>query len=280
MSDPDYTKLASDAWTQGSKVFTAAQQAMLMDLAGRLLMPGAMLPLQALMPNNPDLKNATETFQKLMSAWRDLPSSVITSEGGVQDRITSELLQKILDPREWMNAVGFMDETVRRLSEGPKFADMGQAESKFAVLATAWSELRAASVDYHAHLLSAWTKAASEFASKLNEIVGKNASAIGSRKDLIAMWVDVANRHHLEVQSTPAFLETQRKLLRASTAFRLAQQDLTGYYSELFGLPTRAEIDDLTRTVSELRRDFRAERRAHQRERALWSSAAKSKGSP
>src|SRR6516162_1932480 len=109
MSDPDYTKLANDAWTQGSKAFTAAQQAMLTDLAGRLVMPGAMLPLQAFMTNNSDLQSATEAFQKLMSAWRDLPSSVITSQGGVQDRLTSELLQKIFDPREWMNAVGFMD---------------------------------------------------------------------------------------------------------------------------------------------------------------------------
>jgi polyhydroxyalkanoate synthase subunit PhaE len=276
MSDPDYAKLASDAWTQGSKAFTAAHQAMLTDLASRLLMPGAMLPLQALMPNNSDLQNATEAFQNLMSAWRDLPSSVVASEGGAQNRVTSELLQKIFDPREWMKAVGFVDETVRRLSEGPKFADVGQVESKFAALATALSELRAANVEYHTHLLGAWTKAASEFASKLNELAGKNAAAIGSRKDLIAMWVDIANRHHLEVQSTPAFLQTQRKLLRASTTFRLAQQDLTGYYSELFGLPTRAEIDDLTRTVSELRRQFRAERRAHQRERALSSSRAKS----
>jgi polyhydroxyalkanoate synthase subunit PhaE len=279
MSDPYYTKLVGEAWTQGSKALTAAQQAMMTDLAGRLLMPGTMLPLQALMSNNSNLQNATEAFQKLMSAWRDLPSSVISDKGGTQNRITSELLQKIFDPREWMNAVGFMDETVRRLSEGPTFADVGQVESKFAALATAWSELRAASVQYHTHLLDAWTKAASEFAIKLNEATSKNAT-IGSRKDLVGMWVDVANRHHLEVQSTPAFLETQRKLLRASTAFRLAQQDLTGYYSELLGLPTRAEIDDLTRTVSELRRDFRAERRARQRESALRSSAVKPKGSP
>jgi polyhydroxyalkanoate synthase subunit PhaE len=278
MSDPYYTKLVSDAWTLGSKALTAAQQAMITDLAGQFPVPGAM-PLHALMPNNSNLENATQAFQKLMSAWRDLPSSVISDEGGTQDRITFELLQRIFDPREWMNAVGFMDETVRRLSEGPKFSDVGQVESKFAALATAWSELRAASVEHHTHLLGAWTKAASEFASKLNEAASKNAT-IGSRKDLVGMWVDVANRHHLEVQSTPAFLETQRKLLRASTAFRLAQQDLAGYYSELFGLPTRAEIDDLTKTVSELRRDFRAERRARQREGTLRSSAVKPKGGP
>jgi hypothetical protein len=53
--------------------------------------------------------------------------------------------------------------------------------------------------------------------------------------------------------------------LRASTALRLAQQDLTDQYAEFFGLPTRPEIDDLTRTVADLRREIRAARRAAQK---------------
>ena len=111
-----------------------------------------------------------------------------------------------------------------------------------------------------------------EFAAKLNEAVSKG-TALGSRSDLVAIWVEIANRHQLEMQTIPAFLENQLKLLRASTELRLAQQDLADIYGEVLGLPTRAEMDDLTRMVSELRRELRAVRRTPK------SEVASSRGS-
>jgi polyhydroxyalkanoate synthase subunit PhaE len=244
------------------------------------VMPGPMmLPLQAFSATNPNLQSAADAFQKLMVAWKDLPSTVATEDGKPADRITAALLQKIFDPREWLNATGFMDETVRRLAEGPKFADFGHIEGKLVALMTAWAELRAASLEHQTHVLSAWTKAATEFAAKLNEAASKGTS-LGSRSDLVAMWVEVANRHQLEMQTTPAFLENQLKLLRASTELRLAQQELADLYGEVLGLPTRAEMDDLARTVSELRRELRDVRRGPRGEASNRRSSAKRKAVP
>ena len=42
---------------------------------------------------------------------------------------------------------------------------------------------------------------------------------------------------------------------------RLAQQELAEFYSEMFGYPTRTELDDVHRTVTELRRELRAFKR-------------------
>jgi polyhydroxyalkanoate synthase subunit PhaE len=264
MSEPDYAKFFAEMWTKGGEALTAGQQSMMKDLATQMGGPGFMkMPWQAFMPTSPNLQNSTEAFQKLMTAWKDLPATFQTAGGGAKDPITFELLQKIFDPREWLNTVGMMDDTARYMSEGPKFADIGQVEGKFAALMTASAELRATSIEYQTHLLGAWTKAATEFATKLNEAAQSN-KPIGSRNDLVALWVETANRHQLEVQSTPAFLETQRKLLRASTTLRLAQQNVTDHFAEMFGLPTRPEIDDLTKTVSELRRELRAQRRKQQ----------------
>jgi polyhydroxyalkanoate synthase subunit PhaE len=261
MSEPDYTKFFADFWTNSGAAITAAQQAMIKEMAGKMVMPGPMMmPLQAFSATNPNLQSAADAFQRLMVAWKDLPSAVTGEDGKPADHITAALLQKIFDPREWLNATGFMDETARRLTEGPKFADFGHIEGKLVALTTAWAELRTASIEHQTHVLSAWTKAATEFAAKLNEAASKGKS-LGSRSDLVAIWVEVANRHQLEMQTTPAFLENQLKLLRASTELRLAQQELADLYGEMFGLPTRAEIDDLARMVSELRRELRAGRR-------------------
>jgi polyhydroxyalkanoate synthase subunit PhaE len=262
MSEPDYTKFFADLWTNSGAAITAAQQAMIKDLAGKMAIPGPMmLPFQAFSANNPNLQSTADAFQKLIVAWKDLPSAMSSEDGKPADHLTAALLQRIFDPREWLKATGFMDETVQRLAEGPQFADFGHIEGKLVVLTTAWAQLRTASIEHQTHVLGAWTKAVTEFAAKLNEAASKGAS-LGSRSDLVAMWVEIANRHQLEMQTMPVFLENQLKLLRASTDLRLAQQDLADLYGEVLGLPTRAEVDDLARMVSELRREVRARRRA------------------
>ena len=43
---------------------------------------------------------------------------------------------------------------------------------------------------------------------------------------------------------------------------RLAQQEMAAFYSEMFGYPTREEIDDVHRVVTELRRELRKLQRA------------------
>ena len=75
------------------------------------------------------------------------------------------------------------------------------------------------------------------------------------------MWVETANEVLLETQRSDAFLKTQRDLLKASTDLRLAQQELAEFYSEMFGYPTRTELDDVHKTVTELRRELRAFKR-------------------
>jgi hypothetical protein len=78
---------------------------------------------------------------------------------------------------------------------------------------------------------------------------------------VLALWVETANEVLLETQRSEAFLSTQRDLVTASTDLRLAQQELAEFYSEMFGYPTRTELDDVHRTVTELRRELRAFKR-------------------
>jgi len=261
MAELDYAKMFTDMWTKGGDALTVAQQAMMKDIMSRMALPGPMMmPWQAFNVPDNDLQGAVQTYQTLMQTWKELPSS-LTDENGKNDRITTDLLKKVFDPHEWLTAIGIVDQPVRHLTEGPKFADFGHIERKFVTLMNAWAAVRATSIKHQTNVLSAWTKAASEFAGKLNEAMTK-AKPIGSRSELVAMWVEIANRHLLEAQSTPTYLETQRELLRASSDLRIAQQELADLYGEVFGFPTRPEIDDLTRTVSELRREVRALRRA------------------
>ena len=75
------------------------------------------------------------------------------------------------------------------------------------------------------------------------------------------MWIESANRQLLETQHADPFLQTQAALIRATTDLHMAQQELVEHFGKQYGFPTRTEMDDVHRTVTELRREIRAMRR-------------------
>src|SRR3954468_9489013 len=115
-------------------------------------------------------------------------------------------------------------------------------------------------------------KAAGAFAKALNERA-ERGEALESSREVIALWVETANEVLLEAQWSDAFLKTQRDLLKASTDLRLAHQELAEFYSEMFGYPTRTELDDVHKTVTELRRELRAFKRESRAARPAPESA-------
>ena len=78
---------------------------------------------------------------------------------------------------------------------------------------------------------------------------------------MLALWTETTNRVLLATQRSEPFLKTQAAMIRAGTELRLAQQQVAERWAESFGLPTRTEIDDVHRTLTELRRELRALKR-------------------
>lgn len=290
MSDTEFFKLWGEFWKTGSAL-AAAQPGMFdgmvrqmslqnapplsptappaIPFAAGMALPwqGMAFPWCSFAPTDHAAKGASDALQNAMEAWKELPSKLgftvdKRAEAG-SDTVTAELLKKILDPREWMSVTGFMDATVQRLAEGPKFADFGHVEQMNASLAKAWGTLCTVNAQHQSNVLKAWTEAISDFVGKLNATATKG-EPLTSRSELVSMWVEIGNRHLIEAQSSEPFLKTQRELLRASLDFRLAQQALTNFYADLFGIPTRPEIDDLARMVADLRREVRTYRRTRQ----------------
>src|SRR4029453_6232839 len=106
-----------------------------------------------------------------------------------------------------------------------------------------------------------WLQAAGTMAKHLNEKADRK-EALTSWRDLPALWVGSAETAPPETQCAEVYLKSQREILKASTDLRLAQQEVVAFYSETFGYPTRAELDDVYRGVTELRRELRALQRA------------------
>jgi polyhydroxyalkanoate synthase subunit PhaE len=248
-------------WARGGKEFSAAQQSILDDLSRRMA-EGAGQKASRTSPawfEPQELASVNETFATLWTSALGLSQSItrIMQQGKKPDPLVAELLSKLFDPRAWFSSLGGMDETLMRMAEGPRLADLWDTERKLLNVFNAWAALRRRSAEHNIVMLEVWMRAAGSFAKTLNEKADRKET-LGSWREVLALWVETANTALLETQRSDKYLETQRELLKASTDLRLAQQEMTAFYSEVFGYPTRAELDDVHRSVTELRRELRA----------------------
>jgi polyhydroxyalkanoate synthase subunit PhaE len=208
-----------------------------------------------------ELAAANAAFTQLWSSASELSATITkgVQAGEKPDPLVAEMLGRIFDPGVWFSA-GNMDEALQRLAEGPRLADLWDVERKFLGVFNAWVALRRRSLEHNTVMLEAWMRAAGAFAKRLNEMADASQSIESPRK-LLTLWVETANDVMLETQRSEPFLNTQREILTASTELRLAQQEVAAFYSEMFGYPTRTELDDVHKTVTELRRELRALKR-------------------
>jgi len=195
---------------------------------------------------------ATALSQTLTAAMR--------GEAGASDTPAGAVLARLFDPQAWLGGTAELDTAVDRLAEGPQFADLRHSENRVGTLSRAWIALQRAQARHQAVMLDAWTRAAGTFAREANARADRGES-FASAQEMMQSWVETANAVLVEVQRSDAFLSAQRDILKASTDLKLAQQDMAALMSGFYGQPTRGEIDEVHKSVTELRREIRTLRR-------------------
>ena len=264
MNPFDAMQNLADLWNKGGQAYLTAQQGLFTGMADTMAKAagrGDKASFQAFAPDTQGFEAARQDFAKLWSSASELSSALTRNLKADQaNPQVAAMLAKIVDPRGWLGATNEVDQTLQRMAEGPQLADLWNTERKFIAVFNAWTAMRRHSLEHNNVVLEAWMKAAGAFAKLLNERADKG-EALESWRAVLALWVETANEVLLETQRSEAFLSTQRDLVKASSELRLAQQDLAEFYSEMFGYPTRTELDDVHRTVTELRRELRAFKR-------------------
>lgn len=253
MTPIEYMQALAEMWGRGGKEFAALQQSF---LSGFPAAPqGGMFDAQGLV-------QANQAFAKMWSSAMQVSQTISSNMRGgeKQDPILAEMLAKIFDPRAWFAGTDSMDQALQKMAEGPRLADLWNTEQKMLALFNAWSALRRRSLEHNTVMLQAWIAAAGKFAQELNARADRK-ERVETWRDMLALWVETANNVLLETQRSETYLKSQREILKASVELRLAQQDLAALYSEVFGYPTRQELDDVHRAVTELRRELRASMR-------------------
>jgi polyhydroxyalkanoate synthase subunit PhaE len=147
-------------------------------------------------------------------------------------------------------------QAIRRLTQGPQFADAGTTERRMAKLTELWLEVQAATRGYEQVISEAWMLASQRFGTALAERHRPGGDALAP-KEAARLWLDIADRTLMETHRSEGFLAAQRRLLRSGIDFLLAERELVESVAEPAGLPTRTEIDEVHRSVQELKRRVR-----------------------
>src|SRR4051794_159118 len=193
----EYMQAMAEMWGRAGKDFAAAQQSMFSDVAGQMTKAAGQPGANAALPNAVDyqeLMQANTTFTTLWSSAAELSATLTRNmQGGeTQDRMVTELLSKIFDPRGWFSSMDGMDQALQRMAEGPRLSDVWDTERRMLTLFNAWAALRRRSLEHNTVVLQAWLQAAGGFAKQLNEKAEKQ-EALGSWREVLALWVETAN---------------------------------------------------------------------------------------
>ena len=153
-----------------------------------------------------------------------------------------------------MTAGNDLAEAIERMAKGPRLADVMDFDRKLANLTAAWNELQGKLAAYQMVAAKPWMRAAEQFSARTPDEKSKDTNW---RKQLGA-WNELANEELIANQRTEEFLVAQKQLLQAATEFRARQSEISDTIAAMLGIPTQRDFDEVTRQLTELRREVRA----------------------
>lgn len=207
------------------------------------------------MSQSPKPPNPFPSLETLTAAWMSALTPAVMDGGPV------DLATRLLDPRRWPGAGGAaLEQPFETILGLPRLADVPDLDRKLLALVRAWTNVVQRGAEYGAIVAQVWIAAYADFIQALqtSAIEGKPAR---SGRELLDRWAATVNERLLKAQRSDAFLEAQRRLLDAMLTSRAAERDLVEIGAKAADMPTRAELDDVHRTLHALKRELRALKR-------------------
>lgn len=195
-------------------------------------------------------------FGPIAAQWMDSWRAMAGATAGISETWSNSMLAFIMK-RAAESGVGAGNEladAIERMAKGPRLADVLDFDRKLAGMAAAWGELQSKLAAYHVVASRPWVRAAEQYSSRQPSEANTD---LGWREQLGA-WNQLANEELIAHQRSEEFLVAQKQLLQAATEFRAKQSEIGDSIAAAFGIPTQRDFDEVTRQLTELRRELRA----------------------
>jgi len=172
---------------------------------------------------------------------------------------------------------GVVSDVLRRVTEGPSFADVGAPEKLMARVMEQWLAVQKSTQEYEYILAGNWAEANTRFAEHMAERQRAGEGELNPKESL-KVWLDISNQVLLETQQSEKFLAAQRQLLRDGLDFILVEREFIENLVKPIGLPTRSEIDEVHRNVHDLKKQVKGLQKTLRRLTEAAPSASGDKG--
>ncbi|MBW4564742.1 MAG: hypothetical protein KME32_27185 [Mojavia pulchra JT2-VF2] len=121
----------------------------------------------------------------------------------------------------------------------------------------AWINLQRASIDYQLVLLDVWANAFEKLLLTL-ATSEENHQTLHQWQQLLQLWSSIFDREFAQKFAYEDTLQIRGKFLSASMANKLRQQQLMEILLKLNDLPTRNEVDEIHRSIYDLRKELKS----------------------
>jgi class III poly(R)-hydroxyalkanoic acid synthase PhaE subunit len=194
-----------------------------------------------------------DQFQKLTAPWLESlrPADQRPSQADGDRSALSQFTDLYWDAYE---------RTMGRLLESPSVGYRREFDQRLTQSYRAWLEFRRASFDYVAVLGEAWVKTLTEMMVELDSMT-KQGKTVNSLVDMLHLWTKVADRVLIDTFGQEEYARVQGRLLNAAMNYRLEERQTADVFLKMSHLPSRTEVDEVTKEMHQLRRELRELRR-------------------
>ncbi|KXU94138.1 hypothetical protein CR51_27065 [Caballeronia megalochromosomata] len=237
---------SNENWADG---WVAMQQAFLKSMPRAPAAYGVDLE-EAKPPMQEQFADLQETWKESIEKW-----TAFVQDGARPDAWTPKALSEMFSPARWSGSgAGAFDASLQHVIEGPKYANLWDLDRKVAELQHLSIKRDKAVLAFQAIVQRAWNIALTRFMKTLSS---DKADAPITWRGLTDRWLKVANETLIEVHRSEEFVEAQTTMLRAASDYRLRERVFAEAWCEAYHVPTRTEVDEIQRTVAEMRRQIR-----------------------
>lgn len=209
------------------------------------------------MTEKPKTDKPAETMPDWSNLWRSMADTSAQMAGAWSDSIAPFMLTRF---SEKAGEVNDLSAAIARMAQGPQLADLWDFDRKLALAFAAWIDMRTRLASFNAVASAPWSEASSRFADAMSKMKTEGSEPLDWRA-VFAKWAEISNEELIKNQRTDVFLKAQKELLHAALEYRGRQNEVSDAVSMLFDIPTRRDLDEITRQLTELRREVRAMRR-------------------
>ena len=193
-------------------------------------------------------------LQKLAQLWAELlPQSLDMS------RIASGDDSVLFEPINFYWNI--YEKTVGSFLQSPTLGYTREFNHKLLGGFDSWINFYKASFDYQLVLLNVWAKAFDELMRELATSEEKSRT-IQNWRQFLQVWSSLFDRVFAETFRSQDTVEIQGRFLNAALSYRLHQQQLMEVFLKINNLPTRSEVDEVHRSIYELRKEVKSLKKA------------------